>query len=69
MPRLVQAFQALMLSHRRLSPHHPPTHPNLQVFQAFMLVLAEAPGGGWALPEDLLAAAQNTWVQSTKQVT
>ena len=34
-----------------------------------MLVLAEAPGGGWALPEDLLAAAQNTWVQSTKQVT
>lgn len=45
------------------------TPPRLQTFQAFMLVVAEAPGAGWELPEGLLAAAQNTWVQTTKSVT
>lgn len=34
-----------------------------------MLVMAEAPGAGWQLPEGLLAAAQNTWVQAAKSVT
>jgi len=39
-----------------------------QVFQAYMLVLAQAPGGAWPIPEALLGLAQNSWVQTTKKI-
>ena len=47
----------------------PPLPAHSQIFQAYMLLLAEAPGGEWGLPEDLLALGQNAWVQSTKRIT
>jgi hypothetical protein len=40
----------------------------LQVFQAYMLMLAERPEGSWPVAEELLALAQNAWVQSTKKI-
>lgn len=33
-----------------------------------MLVLAEAPEGEWAMPEELLALAQAAWVESTRRI-
>ncbi len=40
----------------------------MQVFQAYMLMLAEAPEQEWPMPEDLLGLAQDAWILSTKKI-
>lgn len=62
------------LSGKHASPAHSPRlflFPclTLQIFQAYMLMLAEAPDQQWPIPEQLLALGQNAWVQSTKRIT
>jgi hypothetical protein len=40
----------------------------LQVFQAYMLLLAQSPEEEWGVPEELMGLAQDAWVQSTKKI-
>lgn len=40
----------------------------LQVFQSYMLMLAQAPDTSWPIPEQLLGLGQDAWVQSTKKI-
>lgn len=54
---------------RHAAPSSTSTSSPKQVFQAYMLVLAQVPQGDWPIPEELLAVAQDAWVQSTKKVT
>ncbi|KAL4443822.1 hypothetical protein ABPG75_011559 [Micractinium tetrahymenae] len=48
--------------------HELPAEALTQVFQAYMLVLADAPAGDWPIGEALLALAQNAWVNTTKKI-
>ena len=40
----------------------------LQVFQAYILLLAQSPEEEWGMPEELMGLAQDAWVQSTKKI-
>lgn len=40
-----------------------------QIFQAWLLLLAEQPEADWPLPEPLLALGQRTWIAATKRIT
>lgn len=42
--------------------------PSLQVFQAYILMLADDPAGDWPIPEPLLGLGQNAWVTTTKKI-
>ncbi|PSC74935.1 RAP domain [Micractinium conductrix] len=46
-----------------------PDEALMQIFQAWLLLLAEQPEADWPLPEPLLALGQRTWIAATKRIT